>query len=212
MKAMSKRNDDPEHASRPFDRERDGFVMGEGAGIVILESLEHAVRRGAYIYAELIGYGASCDAYQTTAPLPGGEGAANAVSRALADAKLCPEDIDYINAHSPSTPLGDKGEVAGLKTVFKEHIHSVAISSTKSMTGHLLGAAGAVEFIASVLAIHEGIIPPTMNYENPDPDCEVDCVPNKPRRVASISAVLTNAFGFGGHNATLVIRNYSDDV
>jgi 3-oxoacyl-[acyl-carrier-protein] synthase II len=207
MKAMSTRNDDPEHASRPFDKERDGFVMGEGTGIVVLESLEHAVRRGATIYAELIGYGMSCDAYQTTAPLPDGEGAAKAVSAALADAKLRPEDIDYVNAHSPSTPLGDKGEVAALRSVFKEYIHSVPISSTKSMTGHLLGAAGAVEFIASVLAIHEGIVPPTINYENPDPDCDIDCVPNESRR-ADVNAALTNAFGFGGHNASLVIKKH----
>jgi len=207
MKAMSTRNDDPEHASRPFDKERDGFVMGEGAGIVVLESLEHAVRRGATIYAELIGYGASCDAYQTTAPLPDGTGAARSMLAALADAKLRPEDIDYVNAHSPSTPLGDKGEVAALRSVFKERIHSVPVSSTKSMTGHLLGAAGAVEFIASVLTVYEGIIPPTINYENPDPDCDVDCVPNRARR-AEVNAAFTNAFGFGGHNATLVIRKY----
>lgn len=209
MKAMSTRNDDPEHASRPFDKERDGFVMGEGAGIVVLESLKHAIRRGAQIYAELVGYGMSCDAYQTTAPVPDGSGAAKAISVAIADAELRPEDIDYVNAHSPSTPLGDKGEVAALRSVFKKHIHSVPISSTKSMTGHLLGAAGSVEFIASTLAIHEGIIPPTINYENPDPDCDIDCVPNKMRK-AKVKVALTNAFGFGGHNATLVIKKYSE--
>lgn len=208
MKAMSTRNDDPEHASRPFDKGRDGFVMGEGAGIVVLESLEHAVRRGVPIYAELIGFGMSCDAYQTTAPLPDGAGAASAMSSALADAKVRQEEIDYINAHSPSTVLGDKGEVVAIKSVFKEHIDSISVSSTKSMTGHLLGAAGAVEFIASVLAIHEGIIPPTINHENPDPDCDIDCVPNRFRR-AEVNAALTNAFGFGGHNATLVIKSAS---
>jgi 3-oxoacyl-[acyl-carrier-protein] synthase II len=208
MKAMSTRNDDPEHASRPFDKGRDGFVMGEGAGIVVLESLEHAVRRGVPIYAELIGYGMSSDAYQTTAPLPDGAGAASAMSSALADAKVRQEEIDYINAHSPSTVLGDKGEVVALKSVFKEHIDSISVSSTKSMTGHLLGAAGAVEFIASVLAIHEGIIPPTINHENPDPDCDIDCVPNRFRR-AEVNVALTNAFGFGGHNATLVIKSAS---
>ncbi len=211
MKAMSTRNDDPEHASRPFDRDRDGFVMGEGAGIIVLESLEHALRRGAFIYAELTGYGMSCDAYQTTAPLPDGEGAAKAILAALADAEMQPDEIDYVNAHSPSTPLGDKGEVAALRSVFKEYIHSLPISSTKSMTGHLLGAAGAIEFVASVLAIHEGIIPPTINYENPDPECDIDCVPNKSRK-AEVNAALSNAFGFGGHNATLIVRRYSDDT
>lgn len=211
MKAMSTRNDDPEHASRPFDKERDGFVMGEGAGIVTLESLEHAVDRGAPIYAEMVGYGMSADGFKPTAPLPDGAGAAGAISAALADANLRPEEISYVNAHSPSTPLGDKGEVAALKSVFKEHIHSLAISSTKSMTGHLLGAAGAIEFIASALAIAKGIIPPTINYENPDPDCDIDCVPNKARE-AQVDAVVSNAFGFGGHNATLVIKRYGDDA
>jgi 3-oxoacyl-[acyl-carrier-protein] synthase II len=211
MKALSTRNDDPEHASRPFDKERDGFIMGEGAGIVVLESLEHAVRRGARIYAELVGYGMSCDAYQTAAPLPDGAAAAMAVSAAMADAKLGVEDIDYVNAHGPSTPLGDKGEVAALKSVFKERIHSLPISSTKSMTGHLLGAAGAVELIASAVTIQEGIIPPTNNYENLDPDCDIDCVPNKPRK-AEVNAAISNAFGFGGHNATLVIKRFDDNV
>ncbi len=153
----------------------------------------------------------SCDGHTPTAPLPDGAGAANAISAALADAKLNPEDISYVNAHSPSTPLGDKGEVAALKSVFKEHISSVPISSTKSMTGHLLGAAGAIEFVASALAIHEGVIPPTINYKNPDPDCDIDCVPNKARK-AEVNAVLSNAFGFGGHNTALIIRRYGDDV
>ena len=211
MKAMSTRNHDPEHASRPFDKERDGFVMGEGAGIVVLESLDHAVRRDARIYAEMVGFGMSCDAYHPAAPLPDGTGAAKAMSNALADAKLRPEDIDYVNAHSPSTRLGDKGEVLGLKLFFKEHINSLAVSSTKSMTGHLLGAAGAVEFVASTLAIHEGILPPTINYENPDPDCDIDCIPNKARK-AEVDAAISNAFGFGGHNATVAIKRYDDDV
>lgn len=211
MKAMSTRNDDPEHASRPFDMERDGFVMGEGSGIVVLESLEHALHRGAHIYAELVGYGLSCDAYQTTAPLPDGSGAANAMLMAIKDAKLLPGDIDYINAHSPSTPLGDKGEVAAIKSVFNERAYSIPISSTKSMTGHLLGAAGAVEFIACVLTILEGIIPPTINYKNPDPECDIDCVPNEPRK-DKVNVALTNAFGFGGHNATLTIKRYEDGI
>ncbi len=211
MKAMSVRNDDPEHASRPFDKERDGFVMGEGAGIVVLEALEHALDRGCRIYAEVVGYGMTSDAYQTTAPLPLGEAAAQAMIISLKDAKLSPENISYVNAHSPSTPMGDAAEVAALKTVFKEHIHSLPISSTKSMTGHLLGAAGAVEFIASTLALYNGIIPPTINYEYPDPDCDIDCVPNKSRK-ADLYAVLSNAFGFGGHNATLVIKKFCDDV
>ena len=211
MKAMSTRNDEPERASRPFNLDRDGFVMGEGCGVIVLESLEHALRRGARIYAELVGYGMSCDAYQTTAPLPDGSGAATAMSAAISDAKMQPKDIDYINAHSPSTPLGDKGEVMAIKSVFNEQIKSIPISSTKSMTGHLLGAAGAVEFIISALTIHHGIIPPTINYENPDPDCDVDCVPNKARK-AQVNNVLTNAFGFGGHNATLVLKRYEENV
>ena len=211
MKAMSTRNHDPEHASRPFDKERDGFIMGEGAGIAVLESLDHAVRRGARIYAEVVGFGMSCDGYHPAAPLPDGTGAARAISNAIEDAKLRPEDVGYVNAHSPSTQLGDKGEVLAIKSVFKEHIHSLAISSTKSMTGHLLGAAGAVEFVASTLAIHEGILPPTINYENPDPDCDIDCIPNKARKV-EVNAAISNAFGFGGHNATVAIKRYDDNV
>ncbi|MGQ9610648.1 MAG: beta-ketoacyl-ACP synthase II [bacterium] len=211
MKAMSVRNDDPEHASRPFDKGRDGFVMGEGAGIVVLEALEHALDRGSRIYAEIVGYGMTSDAYQTTAPLPLGEAAAQAMILALKDAKISPENVSYVNAHSPSTPMGDAAEVAALKTVFKEHIYSLPVSSTKSMTGHLLGAAGAVEFIASTLALYNGIIPPTINYEYPDPNCDIDCVPNKSRK-AELNVVLTNAFGFGGHNVTLVIKKFCDDV
>ena len=211
MKAMSTRNDEPTRASRPFDNERDGFIMGEGAGTVILESLEHALDRGARIYAELIGFGMSADAYQPTAPLPDGSGAAHAMSNAIADAKLHCEDIDYINAHGPSTRLGDKGEVAGIKSLFKDHANSIPISSTKSMTGHLLGAAGAVEFVATVLTIYEGTIPPTVNYEHPDPDCDVYCVPNKSVK-ADVNIAMTNAFGFGGHNASLIVRKYEDDL
>lgn len=210
MKAMSTRNDKPERASRPFDRDRDGFVMGEGAGVVILESLDHAVRRDAHIYAEVAGCGMSCDAYHPAAPLPEGAGAARAILSAIEDAKLQPGDVDYVNAHSPSTPLGDKEEVAAIKQVFKENVSSLAVSSTKSMTGHLLGAAGAVEFIASTLAIHEGIIPPTINYENLDPNCGIDCVPNKARK-ADVRVAISNAFGFGGHNATLLMKRYSED-
>ena len=207
MKAMSVRNDDPKHASRPFDKERDGFVMGEGAGVVVLESMEHAINRGACIYAELSGYGMTCDGYQTTAPLPSGDAAAQSMRSAITDAKLRPEDINYVNAHSPSTLLGDAAEVFALKSVFGDYIKSLPISSTKSMTGHLLGAAGAVEFIASAMAIHESIIPPTINYEYPDPDCDIDCVPNQMRR-AEVNSVLTNAFGFGGNNATLVLKRF----
>jgi 3-oxoacyl-[acyl-carrier-protein] synthase II len=207
MKAMSKRNDDPEHASRPFDKERDGFVMGEGSGIVVLESMEHALNRGARIYAEIVGYGMTNDGYQATAPLPAGESAAKSMQLAIADAKLQLKDIDYVNAHSPSTPLGDAAECAALKSVFGEHIKSLPISSTKSMTGHLLGAAGAVEFIASAMAIYDGVIPPTINYKHPDPECDIDCVPNHPRK-ADVNAVLTNAFGFGGHNAALVLKKF----
>jgi len=207
MNAMSVRNDDPEHASRPFDKKRDGFVMGEGAGVVVLESMEHAINRGARIYAEVSGYGMTGDGYHTAAPLPSGDAAAQAMRIAIADAGLRPEDIKYINAHSPSTPLGDAAEVLAIKSVFGDYIRSLSISSTKSMTGHLLGAAGAVEFIASAMAICESIIPPTINYEYPDPDCDIDCVPNHARK-AEINSVLTNAFGFGGHNATLVLKKF----
>ncbi|HGE72343.1 TPA: beta-ketoacyl-[acyl-carrier-protein] synthase II [Candidatus Poribacteria bacterium] len=209
MKAMSVRNHDPEHASRPFDKERDGFVMGEGAGIVILEDMESALNRGARIYAEVVGYGMTCDGYQTTAPLPDGDSAANAMRFAIRDAKLQPKDISYINAHSPSTVLGDAAEVAAIKSVFGDYVKSLPISSTKSMTGHLLGAAGAVEFIASAMAIYDGTIPPTINYEYPDPECDIDCVPNHARK-ADVYAVLTNAFGFGGHNATLVLKKFEE--
>lgn len=207
MKAMSTRNEEPEKASRPFDAQRDGFVIGEGAAILVLESLEHALQRGARIYAEIVGYGSTCDAYHMTAPDPAGEGAANAMREALADADLATDAVDYINAHATSTTLGDKSEVLAIKKVFGEHAYKLAVSSTKSMTGHLLGAAGGLEAAISVLAIDRGEIPPTINYETPDPDCDLDCVPNVARKTA-VNVALSNSFGFGGHNATLVFKKY----
>jgi 3-oxoacyl-[acyl-carrier-protein] synthase II len=205
MKALSTRNDDPAGASRPFDAGRDGFVLGEGGGALVLESLEHARARGARVYAELCGYGMSADAHHITAPAPGGEGAVRAMRKCLGDAGLAPEDVDYINAHATSTPQGDREEAAAIRTVFGAHAARLAVSSTKSMTGHLLGAAGAVELIASVLAVHRGVLPPTINYETPDPECDLDCVPNTARR-ASVRAALSNSFGFGGQNACLLVR------
>lgn len=207
MKAMSTRNDAPEKASRPFDKERDGFVMGEGAGTLILESLEHAQARGAKIYAELSGFGATADAHHITQPAPGGEGAVRSMIMSLNDAGLSPTDIDYINVHGTSTPQGDISETEAIKTVFGDHARKVAISSTKSMTGHLLGAAGAVEAIATVLAIHNQVAPPTINYEFPDPECDLDYVPNVARPM-QIHAAMSNGFGFGGHNATLVFKKF----
>jgi 3-oxoacyl-[acyl-carrier-protein] synthase II len=203
MGAISRRNDAPQQASRPFDAHRDGFVFGEGASVVILESLEHAQARGAHIYAELLGYGASADAYHITAPQESGEGAAAAMQMALDQAKLRPEDIGYLNAHGTSTPLNDKGETLAVKHVFGPQAYRLPISSTKSMTGHLLGAAGAVEAIVCVKALQEGILPPTINYETPDPDCDLDYVPNIARH-APIKTAMSNSFGFGGHNACLI--------
>jgi 3-oxoacyl-[acyl-carrier-protein] synthase II len=207
MKAMSTRNDDPGKASRPFDAGRDGFVCGEGGGILVLESLEHARRRDARIYAEVIGYGMTGDAHHMTAPDPEGDGAARAMSGALADAKISPSDVGYINAHGTSTPYNDKFETIAIKRVFGEHARKVAVSSTKSMTGHLLGAAGGIEAIATVLALHHGMLPPTMNYETPDPECDLDYIPNQARK-QDVELALSNAFGFGGTNATLAFRKY----
>lgn len=206
MKALSTRNDDPHKASRPFDKERDGFVMAEGAGIVILESLEHAKARGAKVYAEMVGYGMSGDAYHMTAPAPEGEGAANAMQAALDNARMKPEEVDYINAHGTSTLLNDKYETIAIKKVFGEYSKEIPVSSTKSMTGHLLGAAGGVELITCLLAMEKGVIPPTMNYEYPDPDCQgLDFVPNQARK-KEVKVAMSNSFGFGGHNAVLIIK------
>jgi 3-oxoacyl-[acyl-carrier-protein] synthase II len=205
MKALSCRNHEPEKASRPFDLERDGFVMGEGAGIIVLEEYEHARKRGADILSELVGYGATADAYHMTAPSPGGEGGARCMAAALRNAGLNVDQIDYINAHGTSTPLNDKLETEAIKTVFGDRAHTVPISSTKSMVGHLLGAAGAVEIIASILCMKHNTIHPTINYETPDPECDLDYVPNTARE-AKIDTVLSNSLGFGGHNATLIIK------
>jgi len=204
MRALSRRNDDPPRASRPFDRDRDGFVMGEGAGIVVLEELEHARKRGANIYAEFLGYGMSGDGWHITAPDPEGEGGARAMENALRDAELAPEDVDYINAHGTSTPLNDAVETRSIKRVFGDYAKKVAVSSTKSMLGHLLGASGGVEMVVCALVVKHGIIPPTINYETPDPECDLDYVPNTARE-ADVSVAMSNSFGFGGHNACLVI-------
>lgn len=202
-------NQDPLKASRPFDKNRDGFVMGEGAGIVVLEDLDHALARGAKIYAEIVGYGATGDAYHITAPAPEGEGGARAMKMALNDAGLNPNDIGYINAHGTSTDYNDKFETMAIKSVFGEHAYKLSISSTKSMTGHLLGAAGGIEAIFTALAIKEGILPPTINYETPDPDCDLDYVPNEARK-QEIQAALSNSLGFGGHNATIALKKYNE--
>jgi len=207
MKALSTRNDEPERASRPFDVDRDGFVMGEGAGIVLLEELESARKRGARIYAEIIGYGMTSDAYHMTAPAPGGEGAARCMAVTLKDAGVPPEEVDYINAHGTSTRYGDELETAAIKTVFKDHAYKLAVSSTKSMTGHLLGAAGGVEAIATVMSIYEGIAPPTINLDNPDPECDLDYVPHKAREM-EINYALSNSFGFGGTNACVMFKKH----
>ncbi len=209
MKALSERNDSPATASRPFDLTRDGFVMGEGAAMLVLEELEHARKRGAKIYSEIVGYGATGDAYHLTAPAPNGEGAQRAMKRALNDAGLGPEDIQYINAHGTSTPANDQNETAAIKAVFGEHASKVSVSSTKSATGHMLGAAGAVEAVIGTLAINNGIIPPTINYHTPDPECDLDYTPNKPVN-REVNAVISNSFGFGGHNATLALKRYTD--
>ncbi len=209
MKAMSVRNDEPAAASRPFDLDRDGFVIGEGAGILVLETLEHAVKRGAIIYAEVIGYGSSCDAYHITAPDPEGRGAAMAMKLALADSGIEPGEVDYINAHGTSTPLGDKPETIAIKAVFGQKAYKIAVGSTKSMTGHLLGAAGGLEAVASILAMEKGIIPPTINLDNPDPECDLDYVPNVARK-SLVNVAMSNSFGFGGHNVTLILKKFSD--
>jgi 3-oxoacyl-[acyl-carrier-protein] synthase II len=207
VKAMTTRNDEPQRASRPFDAERDGFVCSEGAGIVVLESREHALRRDARIYAEVRGYGMSGDAHHMTAPDPEGDGAARSMAAALRDAGIAPEDVGYINAHGTSTPYNDKFETLAIKRVFGEHARRLAVSSTKSMTGHLLGAAGGIEAIATALALHHGVLPPTINYEHPDPECDLDYVPNQARK-QDVELAASNAFGFGGTNATLIFGKH----
>ena len=208
MKAMtSKYNDNPTKASRPFEAGRDGFVIGEGAGVVVLESLEHAEARGAHIYCELGGYGMSGDAYHMTQPAAGGEGVARAMVAALKDADVQPEMVGYINAHGTSTPLNDKNETAALKSVFGDYAYKLAVSSTKSMTGHLLGGAGGIEAVAAALAIHTGVLPPTINYDNPDPDCDLDYIPNV-ARTQQVEVAVSNNSGFGGHNAVIVMKRY----
>jgi len=207
MRAMSTRNDEPEKASRPFDVDRDGFVMGEGSGVLILESLEHAKARGARIYAEVIGYGMSGDAYHMTDPDP--NGAARCMKKALNDAGIAPESIQYINAHGTSTGAGDKSETTAIKMTFGDHAHKLAVSSTKSMTGHLLGAAGGVEAVILGLTLKNGVIPPTINLDHQDPELDLDYVPNKPRN-ADVQVALSNSFGFGGHNATIIMRQFAD--
>jgi 3-oxoacyl-[acyl-carrier-protein] synthase II len=204
LKGLSTRNNEPQRASRPFDRERDGFVIAEGCGLVVLENLEHAKKRGARIYGEITGYGMSCDAYHMTAPEPTGDGATRAMNEAIKDAKINPEDIDYINAHGTSTKLNDKIETGSIKKSLGAHAKKVMVSSTKSMTGHPLGAAGGIEFVVCCLVLRDSVIPPTINYENPDPDCDLDYVPNSARKHA-VEVCLSNSLGFGGHNATLIV-------
>lgn len=209
-RTLSTRNHEPEKASRPFDKDRDGFVMGEGGAILILESLSHALARGAHIYAELVGFGSTGDAYDIVQPCADGAGAARAMQAALDQAGLRPDQVDYINAHGTSTPLGDKAETNAIKRVFAEHAtsHKLAVSSTKSMTGHLLGAAGALEAAVSIMAIQESILPPTINLENPDPECDLNYVPNKAVHTASIDISMSNSFGFGGHNCSLIFNRF----
>jgi len=209
MRALSTRNDDPKHASRPFDLERDGFVIGEGAGLMILEELEFAKARGANILAEVVGYGMSGDAFHVTMPDETGSGAIRVMERALKDAELFPEQIGYINAHGTSTPYNDKFETLAIKKVFGEHAYNIPVSSTKSMTGHALGAAGGLEAVFSVMVLNENKLPPTINYEFPDPDCDLDYIPNAPRD-ATVDYVLSNNFGFGGTNACLIFKRFSE--
>ena len=209
MKAMSTRNDEPERASRPFDAERDGFVLGEGAGMAVLEELEHARARGARIYAEVLGVGMTADAYHITAPAPGGEGAARAMQRAIDESGLPVGEFDYINAHGTSTPFNDEFETMAIKAVFGSHAHELMVGSTKSMTGHLLGGAGGLEFVVTSMVIHEGKVPPTINQEYPDPLCDLDYVPNEMRE-AEVRAAVSNSFGFGGHNASLALGRYEE--
>ena len=211
MHALSRRNDDPQGASRPFSATRDGFVMGEGSGMLILEDLEHAQARGATILAELVGYGCTSDAHHVTEPAPGGEGLVRAMRRALQKANLTPEQVDYINAHGTSTPPNDMMETRAIKTVFGEHAYKLAISSTKSMTGHTLGAAGAVEAVVSIQSILTGIIPPTINLYDPDPECDLDYVPNEARH-ATINVAMSNVMGFGGHNTSLIFKRYEENA
>jgi 3-oxoacyl-[acyl-carrier-protein] synthase II len=207
MKAMSRRNHDPKHASRPFDKDRDGFIMGEGAGVIVLEELEHARKRGAKIYCEVVGYGNTADAYHLTAPSPDGEGAVRCMKMAMHNGRLRSEDVSYINAHGTSTPQGDVCETQAIKTVFGERAKKIAVSSTKGATGHMLGAAGAVEMTVCALAIKHGIAPPTINYQVPDPECDLDYVPNTAREM-KINAVINNSFGFGGHNASIAAKRF----
>jgi 3-oxoacyl-[acyl-carrier-protein] synthase II len=207
MRAMSTRNDDPKHSSRPFDKDRDGFVMGEGAGVVVLEELEHAKKRGAKIYCEISGYGNTADAHHLTAPAPGGEGAARCMKMALRTGGLNLEDISYINAHGTSTPQGDIAETQAIKTVFGDHAKKIAVSSTKGATGHMLGAAGAVETAVCALAIKNDLVPPTINYQTPDPECDLDYVPNTAREM-KVNAIINNSFGFGGHNASIAAKKF----
>jgi 3-oxoacyl-[acyl-carrier-protein] synthase II len=208
MKALSTRNDEPQRASRPFDAERDGFIIGEGSGIVVLEDMESAITRGARIYVEVTGYGASGDAYHITAPAPNGEGAARCMKMALRDAAIAPEDMGYINAHGTSTKFGDELESTAIKTVFGAHAYKIPVSSTKSMTGHLLGAAGGVEAVISILALDRGVLPPTINLENPDPECDLDYIPNKSRE-KQVNVAMSNSFGFGGTNACLIFKRFA---
>ena len=205
--ALSTRNDDPQAASRPFDSGRDGFVLGEGCGVVVLESVEHAEARGAKVLAELAGYGASSDAHHVTQPHPEGEGAARAMNWAIEDAGLKPEDVDYVNAHGTSTPLNDKFETIALKRTYGDHAYNLKISSTKSMTGHLLGAAGGIEAAFSVLTVSEGVIPPTINIDDPDPECDLDYVPNKAEK-QEVNVAMSNSLGFGGHNSSIIFKSF----